>query len=30
VRRGDDIPASRVHASRTVWLVDDAANGSAP
>jgi 6-phosphogluconolactonase len=28
--RGDDIPAARVHAGRTVWLVDDAACGSAP
>ncbi len=30
LRRGDDIPASRVHAGRTVWLVDRAANGDAP
>ena len=25
VRRGDDVPASRVRAERVVWLVDDAA-----
>jgi 6-phosphogluconolactonase/glucosamine-6-phosphate isomerase/deaminase len=30
LRRGDDIPASRVHAGKTVWLVDRAANGDAP
>ncbi|HVB90908.1 MAG TPA: 6-phosphogluconolactonase [Acidimicrobiales bacterium] len=30
VRRGADLPASRVHACRTVWLVDDAAAGSDP
>jgi 6-phosphogluconolactonase len=30
LRRGDDIPAARVHAARIVWLVDGAANGSAP
>ncbi len=30
LRRGDDIPASRVHAGTTVWLVDRAANGDAP
>jgi 6-phosphogluconolactonase len=30
LRRGDDIPASRVHAGRTVWLVDRAAFGDAP
>jgi 6-phosphogluconolactonase len=29
VRRGDDLPASRVRASRVIWLVDDAAAGSA-
>jgi 6-phosphogluconolactonase len=28
--RGDDIPAGRVDAARTVWLVDAAALGSAP
>jgi 6-phosphogluconolactonase len=27
VRRGDDIPALRVHAARVVWLVDAAAAG---
>ena len=27
--RGDDIPAGRIHAARTVWLVDAAALGSA-
>ena len=25
IRRGDDVPASRVRAERVVWLVDDAA-----
>ena len=30
LRRGDDIPASRVHAGTTVWLVDRAASGDAP
>ena len=30
LRRGDDIPARRVHAKRVVWLVDEAAGGSAP
>jgi 6-phosphogluconolactonase len=30
LRRGDDIPASRVHAAHTVWLVDDAASRSDP
>jgi 6-phosphogluconolactonase len=30
LRRGDDIPASRVHAGKTVWLLDRAANGDAP
>jgi 6-phosphogluconolactonase len=30
LRRGDDIPAARVHATEVVWLVDDSANGSAP
>ena len=28
--RGDDLPASRVHAGRTVWLVDGAAHADAP
>jgi 6-phosphogluconolactonase len=28
--RGEDIPAARVHAGRTVWLVDRAARGDAP
>jgi len=28
--RGDDIPAARVHAGHTVWLVDRAALGDAP
>ena len=28
--RGDDIPAGRIDAARTVWLVDAAALGSAP
>jgi 6-phosphogluconolactonase len=28
LRRGDDIPAARVHAARVVWLVDAAAAGS--
>ena len=27
VRRGDDLPATRVRAGRVVWLVDDAAAG---
>jgi 6-phosphogluconolactonase len=27
LRRGDDIPAARVHATRVVWLVDEAASG---
>jgi 6-phosphogluconolactonase len=30
LRRGDDIPAARVHAGTTVWLVDRAASGDAP
>jgi 6-phosphogluconolactonase len=30
LRRGDDIPASRVHAGKTVWLVDRSAAGDAP
>jgi 6-phosphogluconolactonase len=30
LRRGDDIPASRVHAGTTVWFVDRAAFGDAP
>ncbi len=30
LQRGEDIPASRVHARHTVWLVDDAARGGAP
>jgi 6-phosphogluconolactonase len=29
VRRGDDVPASRVRAERVVWLVDEAAAGGA-
>jgi 6-phosphogluconolactonase/glucosamine-6-phosphate isomerase/deaminase len=28
--RGDDMPAARVHAGRTVWLVDAAARGDNP
>ena len=28
--RGDDIPAARVHAGHTLWLVDGAARGDAP
>jgi len=28
--RGDDLPAARVHAGRTLWLVDGAARGDAP
>jgi 6-phosphogluconolactonase len=28
--RGDDLPAARVHAGRTVWLVDAAARADAP
>jgi 6-phosphogluconolactonase len=28
--RGDDIPAARVHAGHTVWLVDGSARGAAP
>jgi 6-phosphogluconolactonase len=28
--RGDDLPAARVHAGRTLWLVDAAARGDAP
>jgi len=30
LRRGDDIPAARVHAGRTLWLVDRAAAAGAP
>jgi 6-phosphogluconolactonase len=30
LRRGDDIPAARVHAGRTLWLVDRAAAADAP
>jgi 6-phosphogluconolactonase len=30
LRRGDDIPAARVHAQHTVWLVDDAAASPGP
>jgi 6-phosphogluconolactonase len=30
LRRGDDIPAARVHAGTMLWLVDRAANGDAP
>jgi 6-phosphogluconolactonase/glucosamine-6-phosphate isomerase/deaminase len=29
VRRGDDLPASRVRAPRVIWLVDEAAAGDA-
>ena len=28
--RGDDVPAARVHAGRTLWLVDGAARADAP
>jgi 6-phosphogluconolactonase len=28
--RGDDLPAQRVHAGQTLWLVDGAARGNAP
>ncbi len=28
--RGDDLPASRVHAGQTVWLVDGSARADAP
>jgi 6-phosphogluconolactonase len=28
--RGDDLPAARVHAGQTIWLVDGAARGDAP
>jgi 6-phosphogluconolactonase len=28
--RGDDLPAARVHAGRTLWLVDGAARSDAP
>jgi 6-phosphogluconolactonase len=27
LRRGDDIPAARVQASRVIWLIDEAASG---
>jgi 6-phosphogluconolactonase len=30
LRRGEDIPAARVHAGKTVWFVDRAASGDAP
>lgn len=30
LREGEDIPASRVHAGTTVWLMDRAASGDAP
>jgi 6-phosphogluconolactonase len=30
VQRGDDLPAARVHATRTEWLVDGPACGDAP
>jgi 6-phosphogluconolactonase len=30
LRRGDDIPALRVKATRVVWLVDEASGGSTP
>jgi len=29
VKTGDDLPAARVSAERVIWLVDEAANGSA-
>jgi 6-phosphogluconolactonase len=28
--RGEDLPAARIHAGTTIWLVDDAARGSGP
>ena len=28
--RGEDLPASRVHAGRTIWLVDGPARAAAP
>ena len=28
--RGEDLPAARVHAARTIWLVDGPARGAAP
>ena len=28
--RGEDLPAARVHAGTTIWLVDAAASGDAP
>ena len=28
--RGEDLPAARVHAGRTIWLVDGPARGDAP
>jgi 6-phosphogluconolactonase len=28
--RGEDLPAARVHAGKTIWLVDAAARGDAP
>ena len=30
LERGDDLPAARVHAGRTLWLVDGAARADAP
>ncbi|HEX4126059.1 MAG TPA: 6-phosphogluconolactonase [Acidimicrobiales bacterium] len=30
LERGDDLPAARVHAGQTLWLVDGAARGHAP
>ena len=30
LQRGDDIPAARVHAGRTLWLVDRAAAADGP
>jgi 6-phosphogluconolactonase len=30
LRRGDDIPAARVHPARVVWLIDGAAFGQSP
>jgi len=30
LERGDDLPAARVHAGQTLWLVDGAARGESP
>jgi 6-phosphogluconolactonase/glucosamine-6-phosphate isomerase/deaminase len=30
LRRGDDIPAARVHPARVVWLIDGSAFGQSP